>query len=206
MAEIVEYYGRGRSVRFLRHLPNCLTGLRLAAAPALAFLLVTGADRAALGVFAFAGLSDAADGFLAKRFNMATQFGRYLDPAADKLLMLASFLALSALHVAPLWLTVLVIARDAAILLGIFLAHLLDLPVRVAPLMIGKVSTAVQLGYIALALLMLAFGLHWPTVERFAEDSAAFFTVASWLGYGWLGVRALLQRRRLPVPAVEGHG
>src|ERR1700722_14624440 len=92
---------RGRKpVRgMLKHLPNLLSWLRLAAAPALAFLLVSGADRMALGVFAFAGLSDAADGFLAKRFGFVSRFGRFLDPAADKLLMLATFVTLTALKV-----------------------------------------------------------------------------------------------------------
>jgi phosphatidylglycerophosphate synthase len=107
----------------LKHVPNLLTGMRLACAPALAMLLASGDDRAALGIFAFAGLSDAADGFLAKRFNLATSFGRFLDPAADKLLMLASFLALAALRAAPVWLTALVIARDVAIVAGILLAR-----------------------------------------------------------------------------------
>src|ERR1700752_2148047 len=93
-------HGNGQPVNgVLKHLPNLLTWLRLAAAPGLAFLLVSGADRAALGVFAFAGLSDAADGFLAKRFGFASRFGRYLDPAADKLLMLAAFVTLTVLKI-----------------------------------------------------------------------------------------------------------
>ena len=128
----------------VKHFPNVLTALRIAAAPALAFLLVSGADRAALGVFAFAGLSDAADGFLAKRFGLTTRFGRLLDPVADKLLMLVSFATLTILGVAPLWLTLLVLARDAAILAGLLLARVLNVPVRVAPLLIGKASTAMQ--------------------------------------------------------------
>lgn len=179
----------------LRHLPNLLTGLRLAAAPALALLLVSGADRAALGVFAFAGLSDAADGFLAKRFGLATRFGRLLDPAADKLLMLASFLALSLLGVAPPWLTLLVIARDIAIVGGVFLARMLALPIRVTPLLIGKATTAMQIAYIALVLLLLTFGLHWPRIEEFAADLTALLTIASWLAYAGVGLSALARGR-----------
>lgn len=179
----------------LRHLPNLLTGLRLAAAPALAFLLLAGADRAALGVFAFAGLTDAADGFLAKRFGFATRFGRFLDPAADKLLMFASFVTLSLMDVTPLWLTALVIARDLAIVCGILVARLLALPVRVEPLPIGKASTAVQIVYVALALVLLNFGLHWTLVENIAVDTTAIITVASWLAYAGVGARALLRRR-----------
>jgi cardiolipin synthase len=180
--------------RILKHLPNLLTGLRLAAAPALALLLFAGADRAALGVFAFAGLSDAADGFLAKRFGFATRFGRFLDPAADKFLMFASFVTLSLMNVTPLWLTALVIARDLAIVLGILVARVLALPVRVEPLLIGKASTAVQIFYVALALVLLTFGLHWTLVENIAADVTAIVTAASWLAYAVVGARALARR------------
>jgi len=179
----------------LKHLPNLLTALRIAAAPALAFLLVSGADRAALGLFAFAGLSDAADGFLAKRFGFATRFGRFLDPAADKVLMFAAFVTLAVLNLAPVWLAVLVIARDAAIIGGILLARAMEIPVRVAPLLIGKVCTAMQIIFIALALVLLTLGLRWPGVETIAEDATAILTAASWLAYAGVGVSALLRRR-----------
>jgi cardiolipin synthase len=180
---------------FVKNLPNLLTALRIAAAPALAFLLVRGADRAALGVFAFAGLSDAADGFLAKRFGLTTRFGRLLDPAADKLLMLFSFATLTILGVAPLWLTLLVVARDAAILAGLLLARMLNIPVRVAPLLIGKMSTAMQIIYIALALVLLTFDLQWPQVESLAADATALLTAGSWLGYAIVGAKALAGQR-----------
>jgi len=176
---------------FLKHVPNLLTGMRLACAPALAMLLASGDDRAALGIFAFAGLSDAADGFLAKRFNLATSFGRFLDPAADKLLMLASFVTLAVLHAAPVWLAALVIARDVAIVAGILLARILELPIRIEPLAIGKISTAVQIGYIGFILVILSFGFDWPMLTKFAVYFAAAATIASWLGYGGLLLRAL---------------
>lgn len=187
----------GRSVNgTLKHLPNLLSWLRLAAAPALAFLLVSGADRAALGVFAFAGLSDAADGFLAKRFGFATRFGRLLDPAADKLLMLAAFVTLTVLKVTPLWLTLLVIARDVAIVGGIALARIMNLSIRVEPLLVGKFSTAMQIIYVALALFLLTFGLEWTKTLGFAADATAVLTVTSWLAYAGIGARALFRRRR----------
>jgi cardiolipin synthase len=180
----------------LKHLPNVLTAMRLACAPALAFLVVSGADRAALGVFAFAGLSDAADGFFAKRFGFVTRFGRYLDPTADKFLMLAAFVTLTAMGATPLWLAALVIGRDAAIVLGILVGHLLDLPLRIEPLLIGKWNTAAQVGYVGLALLFLAFDVHWPQVARIAVDVTAAFTVASWLAYGWVWLKAFGARNR----------
>ena len=136
----------------LRHLPNFLTGLRLLAAPLLAVLLLENRYMASLGVFVFAALSDMADGYFAKRYNLATRAGRYLDPAADKILMLTSYVALTALQITPLWLTALVIGRDVVIVGGILLALVLELPLRIAPLPIGKASTAVQVGYIGLLL------------------------------------------------------
>jgi cardiolipin synthase (CMP-forming) len=178
----------------LRHLPNLLTGLRLASAPAVALLLIGGNDRAALGIFALAGLSDAADGFLAKRFGFATRFGRYLDPAADKFLMLASFLTLTVLHIAPMWLTGIVIGRDVAIILGVIIVVLSDLPVTVAPLFVGKVSTACQIGYVALALILMSAGLEWPVLLRAAGIVTAAATLVSWLGYARLLFTALWAR------------
>jgi cardiolipin synthase len=179
----------------LKHLPNLLSWLRLAAAPALAFLLVSGADRMALGVFAFAGLSDAADGFLAKRFGFVSRFGRFLDPAADKLLMLAAFVTLTALKITPLWLTLLVTARDAAIVAGIVLARAFELPITAEPLFVGKLSTAMQITYVALALFLLTFGLQWPQTLGAAADGTAVLTILSWLAYAGVGVRALLRSR-----------
>lgn len=176
-----------------KYIPNLLTWLRLAAAPAVALLLIGGNDRAALGVFAFAGLSDAADGFLAKRFGFATRFGRYLDPAADKFLMLASFLTLTVMGVAPLWLTVIVVGRDAAIVLGVVLAIWFEWPIRIAPLFVGKLSTALQIGYVALALVALSAGLDWSRwLHRMAVATAAA-TLLSWLAYGQLLLKSIAQ-------------
>lgn len=178
----------------LKYLPNLLTGLRLASAPAVAALLMAGDDRAALGIFALAGLSDAADGFLAKRFGFATRFGRYLDPAADKLLMLASFLTLTVMGVAPVWLTAIVVGRDLAIVLGVIGVVLFELPVHVAPLLVGKLSTACQIGYVALALLLRAAGADWPLLLHAAAVATAAATLLSWLGYAVLLLRALWGR------------
>jgi cardiolipin synthase (CMP-forming) len=181
---------------FFKHLPNLLTGLRLASAPAVAFFLIGGNDRAALGIFALAGLSDAADGFLAKRFGFATRFGRYLDPAADKLLMLASFVTLTLMGVAPLWLTAIVIGRDIAIVLGVILIVLLELPVRVAPLFVGKVSTACQIGYVAFALVLRSLGIEWPLALGVGGVATAAATLISWFAYGEVLLAAMWKRRR----------
>jgi cardiolipin synthase len=161
-----------------------------------AFFIYQGMDKAAFGVFAFAGLSDAVDGYLAKRLALGTRFGAYLDPAADKLLMLACFVTLTVVGMTPLWLTAIVIGRDVAILLGLALARVMALPLEVAPLFIGKASTAVQVAYVALVLAVLAFGIVAPRLLNAGAIAVATFTIASWLGYGQLLVRAIAVRRK----------
>jgi cardiolipin synthase (CMP-forming) len=183
----------------IKHLPNLLTGFRLISAPAVAFLLFDGNDRAALGVFALAGLSDAVDGFLAKRFGFATRFGRYLDPAADKLLMLASFVTLTIMKVAPLWLTFIVVGRDLAIIAGVVAVVSLELPVRVEPIFLGKVSTACQISFVLFALILRAIGFDWPVLLRDAAFVTAGATALSWGWYGLLLVKSLAARIQGPV-------
>lgn len=165
-------------------------------APVVAALLMGGRDGAALGLFAFAGLSDAADGYVAKRFGSDTRFGRYLDPAADKLLMLVSFVTLSVLGVAPLWLAAIVIARDIAIVAGVVVVILLDWPVRIAPLWAGKISTAFQIAYVALALALLSAGWHWPVTLQAMAIVTAIATLVSGVGYANLLMRAWLSPDR----------
>lgn len=178
----------------MRHLPNLLTLMRLLSAPMLAALLLGGYERMAFGVLAFAGLTDAADGYFAKHFGFATRIGRYLDPAADKVLMLAAFLALTAIHVTPLWLTAIVIGRDLCIILAILIARALVLPLRVEPLPIGKLCTAVQVIYVALVVAFLALNITQVQPFLVAAWITAGFTVASWLAYTGLWLKALSAR------------
>ncbi len=180
----------------LRHLPNALSGVRLLAAPALAFLLVNGAYAYAFALFVLAGLSDAVDGYLAKRLAPDSRFGAYLDPAADKLLMLAAFLTLTRLGMVPLWLTALVIARDIAIIAALILIKTLALSVPMSPLPIGKASTAVQVGYVALVLLHLAFRLAPSGFLSAGVILVAIVTAGSWIAYGQVLFRAFVLRRR----------
>lgn len=177
--------------RLVQNFPNVITGLRVVAAPVMALLVLSGQFWEALALFAFAGASDAADGFLAKRFNLTSDLGRILDPAADKLLMLASFLALAMVGVVPVWLAALVIGRDLLIVLGALLAWLLELPLKLAPLPLGKVTTALQIGYIAVVLALLLGGWRAASTELAMALTVGGFTVASGLNYAALGLKAL---------------
>ena len=179
----------------MRHLPNALTVLRLIIAPLLGWMLIEGWYRTAFGAFALAGLSDALDGYLAKRLAPDSKFGAWLDPAADKALMVVAFVTLAVIGASPVWLTALVIARDVAIVAGILLLMVVGAGFRMAPLLIGKVCTALQIAYVALVLVGLALRVELPGLRSLFGPVVAIATLASWLAYGQILVRSLFLRR-----------
>jgi len=180
----------------LRHLPNLLSGFRLLAAPLAAWAILAEHDTAALVIFAGAGFSDLADGYVARRWGFTSQAGAWLDPLADKLLMLLCLLALLRVGAAPLWLVVLVIARDVAIGGGALLAKMLHLPLDIAPHAIGKATAAVLVGYVGLQLFLLALNQDAPRLMKAAGYAAAAFVALSAILYVQLFLRALLSGRR----------
>jgi cardiolipin synthase len=180
----------------IQHLPNFLSALRLLAAPFAAWLIITGHDTAALLMFAAAGLSDGLDGFIARRWGVTSDFGAWLDPLADKLLMLLSFAALFVVGIAPLWLLALIVARDVTIVIGWLLVKVLALPTPTSPLFVGKLSTVVQLLYVLSALLLLAFDLHAPRLAQAAAWVCGGVTVLSAAAYGGVFMRGVFRGRR----------
>lgn len=178
----------------LRQTPNILSGMRLILAPIAAWLILNEYDVAALCVFIFAGLSDAADGYLARNFGLASRFGAFLDPLADKLLMLASYLSLTAAGAVPVLLTALVIGRDIVIVAGVGLARVLALPLEVKPLLVGKLSTVAQVLYIALVLLLLTLHEPPPLAEKMGEWAVIGLTLLSFLGYAQVFLKAAFRR------------
>jgi cardiolipin synthase len=180
----------------LRHLPNMLTGLRLAAAPATAGLVTTGHFDVALGLFAFAGVSDAADGFLAKRMGVTSRLGRFLDPAADKALMFAAFLTLTIIGDVPLWLTLSVFLREVLLMSGIVVAVMARANIVLRPSLSGKAATTTQVLYIVMHLAALAFGFGIESVEPTAAYLVAALTLISGLSYCGVWLRAMRARPR----------
>ena len=181
----------------IRHVPNLLSALRLLAAPLAAWLILNERDTAALLTFAAAGASDGLDGFVARHWGVASDFGAWLDPAADKLLMLLCLVALLAVGVAPLWLVALVVARDLAIAAGWLLIKLLGLPIATTTLFLGKASTVMQVFYIFIVLLLLAFDLDAPRLALAASWACGLFTVLSAAAYGSVLLRGLFAGSRI---------
>ena len=138
------------------NLPNFLTLLRIVAIPCFLILLEDYRYGEALAVFVAAGITDGLDGAIARLTHTKTTLGAYLDPAADKLLLLSAFIALGFMHAVPRWLAVVVISRDVIIVLGYFLLFMLtQRMMQVQPSIFGKASTFLQLSAVALVLVSL---------------------------------------------------
>ena len=170
------------------NLPNLISLVRLLLVPVTVWLLVEGDMLAAFWVFVVAGLSDAVDGFIAKRFNQTTELGRYLDPLADKALLVSVYVTLGVRGVLPDWLVILVVSRDLLILGGMALALTLSMPLPIHPAIVSKVNTALQIVLAAMTLMGAAFalrieGLTMPLVYAVAAStvlSGAYY-LARWI-------------------------
>ncbi len=128
------------------NVPNFLTLLRIMAIPVFLILLEDLRYRDALLVFVAAGITDALDGTIARLTHTKTTLGAYLDPAADKLLLLSAFIALGFMHIVPRWLVVVVLMRDVIIVAGYILLFMMtQRTMEVRPNLAGKVGTFLQL-------------------------------------------------------------
>lgn len=127
------------------NVPNMITLARLLAVPVAVWLILQGLLLGAFWVFVAAGISDALDGFLAKRFNAETELGRYLDPLADKALLVSVYLTLGHQEHLVMWLVILVVFRDLLIVGGALLYQVMARTLTPRPLLISKINTALQI-------------------------------------------------------------
>jgi cardiolipin synthase (CMP-forming) len=171
-------------------IPNLITLFRIILTPLFIIFLIQGNYRKALVVFILAGVSDLADGLIARTWQQKSQLGSYLDPLADKILMAASFVTLSIYHQIPPWLTVVVLSRDVALALGVLIFRLADIPLVIRPTLAGKWTTTFQLVTVGFVLLskiltippLVLLGLFWAT---------GAFTTISGLQYFYSGIRQM---------------
>ncbi len=126
-------------------IPNMLTVGRILLTPVLVWLIVRDWRITAFFVFTFAGVSDAVDGFIARQFNQRSRLGAYLDPLADKTLLVSSFIALWYAGKIPLWLIGITVGRDLVILSGFFYLYFSGIRVEMRPLAVSKATTFFQL-------------------------------------------------------------
>jgi cardiolipin synthase len=169
-------------------IPNLITLGRLFLVPLVIVMILQGRWAAAFGLFVLAGVSDAVDGFIARRFNMQSELGAYIDALADKALLVSIYVTLSAIGVLPAWLAVIVVSRDVMIVAAIILSWVMAQPVEIRPLFVSKLNTGAQIAFAATVLGANAFRVNLGAVEDFGSWTVAALTVASAGAYlaGWL--------------------
>jgi cardiolipin synthase len=142
--------------------PNLLSVLRMGLVPLFIIAVIDGHPRKALAIFVVAGVTDALDGFIARVLKQQSLLGTYLDPIADKLLLTSAFVALSIPSLnqgtpIPLWVTVVVIARDVLLVIMALVLYLAAGVRSFPPTLLSKINTVAQVTAVGLVLLSGAF-------------------------------------------------
>jgi cardiolipin synthase len=148
---------------------------RILLVPIVVWAITLGEMRIAFALFLAAGISDAVDGFLAKRFHMKSELGAYLDPLADKALIVSIYVSLGIVGMVPIFLVILVVSRDIMIISAFLLAWLIGRPMPVRPLLVSKANTVAQILLAVLILAEHAFGF----VSRLTMAAVALLTLLS---------------------------
>ncbi|MEA2993110.1 MAG: hypothetical protein QOD40_2030 [Alphaproteobacteria bacterium] len=164
--------------RFLS-IPNLITLARILLVPVLVWAITSGEMQLAFLLFLAAGVSDAIDGFLAKRFGMASELGAYLDPLADKALIVSIYVSLGFAGAVPPWLVILVVSRDMMIVAAVMLSWLVGRPVEIKPLLVSKLNTVAQIIFAALVLAALGFGFDLEPMLSLTMAAVAVLTLLS---------------------------
>jgi len=172
-------------------IPNLITILRVLLVPIFIIYMINDRTLGSLIIFVIAGASDALDGFIARVFHKKSDLGAYLDPLADKILLIAAYITLAILKMIPAWLAVLIISRDVIILLGVLILYLNRYPVKIHPSLLSKSTTCLQ---IATILMILSNSyLNLEPIKMYAFWLTAGFTIASGLQYIRIGLVILTQ-------------
>lgn len=182
----------------IKQLPNCISIFRLILVAPIIWCLLAGYYQLTFFLFILAGVSDGLDGFLARRFHWTSQFGAFMDPLADKLLMVLTYLCLGYLGHLPVWLVAIVIGRDLIIVSGgIAYRILIEEPVY-NPTFISKINTVLQLGLVVAVLFNQVYGVISSQIIDIFMYVVASTTVLSCLDYMYTwGRQAILVKRSM---------
>ncbi|UCE63954.1 MAG: CDP-alcohol phosphatidyltransferase family protein [Nitrospirota bacterium] len=169
------------------NIPNTLTVLRILLVPVFVGFLIYKQDQYALITLLIAALTDGLDGAIARLANQRTLIGSYLDPLADKIMLMSAFVTLSVLHLIPVWTVILVVSRDVILLTGTLLARLTESNVDLAPTILGKGATLVQFLYVT-GVVAVQSGLIEKSLLPPLLVLMAVLTVFSGLHYVYRGI------------------
>ncbi|HET9716644.1 MAG TPA: CDP-alcohol phosphatidyltransferase family protein [Pseudolabrys sp.] len=164
-------------------IPNLITLGRILLVPIVVWAIASGAMWIAFVLFLAAGVSDAVDGYLAKRFRMTTVLGAYLDPLADKALIVSIYLTLGINNLIPRWLVILVVSRDIMIIGAVMLSWLVGSPLKVKPLLISKLNTVAQIVFACVVLATLGFDFSLPVLTLVLMGLVGALTLLSVAAY-----------------------
>ena len=164
-------------------IPNIITIGRLIIVPLLIVMIGQGRWMVAFLLFLAAGISDAVDGFIARRFDMRSELGAYIDPLADKALLISIYVSLAVAGVLPAWLAIIVVSRDVMILGAFLVSSVMGRPVTIKPLLVSKLNTAAQIAFAALVLGVKAFELQLDHLVFAAILVVAGLTILSAAAY-----------------------
>ena len=170
---------------YYRSLPNLITLGRLVLAPAIVAMIAAQRWKEACIVFIIAGLSDAVDGWLANTFDLRSELGAYLDPLADKALIVSIYVSLAIVKVLPATIVILVVARDIMIIGAFMISLIMRKPIKVKPLTISKLNTAAQISFAAMVLGIKAFDFPaglWFDVSLYAVVALTLASTAAYFG------------------------
>ena len=170
------------------NLPNYITLVRVILIPFFINLMIYVYYRGALAVFVVACVTDALDGMIARLTKTQTELGAFLDPMADKLLILAAFVTLVLLGRLPVWLVIIVVSRDAILTMGGLSIYFTTRDLKIQPSIIGKVTTVLQLVVVTLSLVLMSYGRE-TGIMAFLQWATAAVTVASGAQYVLRGVK-----------------
>jgi cardiolipin synthase (CMP-forming) len=164
-------------------IPNYITIFRFILVPFIVMALLSGYVGAALIGFVIAGVSDGIDGFIARRYNQGSELGAYLDPIADKLLLVSLFVVLGFVKELPVWLVVIVVSRDIFIIGAVLLGAVIGKPLEMHPLLVSKANTAFQIILVAVTLADIAFDFSLTGIRMVLVWIVALLTAASATAY-----------------------
>nr|WP_316653484.1 CDP-alcohol phosphatidyltransferase family protein [uncultured Gellertiella sp.] len=170
-------------------IPNIISIARFLAVPAIIFALAHHQMGLALGLFVLAGVSDGVDGFIARHFNQRSVLGAWLDPLADKLLLVSVFVTLGITGALPDWLVLMVVSRDVLIVGGVVLASIMEQPMEAQPILVSKANTAAQIVLVSVKLFSLAFGFALAIPMDLLTLTVAVLTILSAASYFRIWIR-----------------
>ena len=170
------------------NLPNYITLVRVILVPFFINLMIYGYYKEALAVFVVACVTDALDGMIARLTKTQTELGAFLDPMADKLLILSAFVTLVLLGRLPVWLVIIVVSRDAILTMGSLIIYFTTRDLKIQPSIIGKATTVLQLIVVSLSLVLISYGRE-SGLMAFLYWATAGVTVASGAQYVLRGLK-----------------